>query len=482
MGNPDSYVPVPATHRRMNVLYIDIDSIRADHVGGYGYDGNTTPNVDQLIADGVAFERGYVANSPCMPSRAGLLSGRYGIANGVETHGRQSQRMNRPEHRGDWAGSWTENESERPWWTLPELFFQNRVPTLAVSSFPRHPAPWFYHVWHEFRQPQEPAEEMTTKWGHVSFQTPRAETVTDLAIDALDGRDAAEWFLYAQYWDPHAPYNRSDEEIERFRDVDMPPHPTEDQVTAHQEWDTLRGAAQEGIDSRAALGELLSTYDAEIRYTDRHVGRLLDHLRRTGQYENTLVLLSGDHGEEFGEHGLYREHWSTHDGTQRVPMVIKPPGDTPVEPGFRDHLVTNVDFAPTIADYADLDPPERWQGRSLRSVIESPDADGRDAVVVDHGLYTAQRAVRTDRWKLIRTYHPGMWGGVLPNYQLYDMRADPWEQDDVAAAFPETVDRLEETMLRWADRHRGQGADTLQLVAKDGPSGYNSFSEGFEGI
>lgn len=466
----------------MNVLIIDIDSFRADHVGAFGYPGNTTPNIDRLVADGVGFTRSYVANSPCMPSRAALMSGRHGIATGVETHGPLAQRMDRPENREDWAGSWTENEAEEPWWTLPEVFFQHRVRTIGVSSFPRHPAPWFYHVWHEYYQPQEPDEAMAVSWGHVRFQTPRAAAVTDLAIDALSRRDDEPFLLYAQYWDPHAPYNRSDEEIDRFRDVELPPYPTAEQIAEHRSWDTLRGARQEGIDDRTALNEMVSAYDAEIHYADRHVGRLLAFLRETDRYEETLILLVGDHGEEFGEHGLYREHWSTHDGTQRVPTVIKPPADRPAERGLRDQLVTNVDVATTIADYAGFEAPNKWQGRSLRPIVESSDATVRDALVVDHGLYTAQRAVRTDRWKLIRTYHPGMWAGVTPQWQLYDMEADPWEQEDVAAEHPDTVARLRRTMAEWAEDHREGRGDGLARVAERGPSGYNSFREQFDGV
>lgn len=465
----------------MNVLCIDIDSLRADHVGGYGYRGNTTPHIDELIEDGVAFERGYVANSPCMPSRAALMSGRYGIANGIETHGRLSQRMNRPEHRNDWAGSWTENEPDRPWWTLPELCFQHRIHTIGVSSFPRHPAPWFYHVWHEFIQPQEPDEEMTTKWGHVSFQTPRAADVIDEALDALT-RTEHDVFLYVQLWDPHAPYNRSADEVDRFRSVDLAPYPTERQIEIHRTWDAVRSAAHVGIDDRADLNELVSAYDAEIHYADRHIGRLLEHLKKIERYEDTLILLTGDHGEEFGEHGLYREHWSTFDGTQRVPMVVKPPEGTPVEPGFRDQLITNVDFAPTIADYLGIAPPERWQGTSLRPIIESSDANGREAIVFDHGLYTAQRAIRTVEWKLIRTDHAGMWDGVLSEYELYDMGTDPWEQDDVIDEFPDVGNTLAGEMQHWADRYRDGDVDALSQVAENGPSGYNSFAEDFAGV
>jgi arylsulfatase A-like enzyme len=208
-------------------------------------------------------------------------------------------------------------------------------------------------------------------------------------IEVIDDRAGEEFLHYTQFWDPHDPYNRTDEQVDRFRDGPLPPYPTEEQIADHQDWNAFRSANDpglqrslqhgdypEGVTGRDALGELLAHYDVEIRYTDEHVGRLLDALRENDLYDETLIVVTGDHGEEFGEHGLYREHWSTHDGTQRVPMVIKPPADTPVDPGVRDHLVTNVDLAPTITDYLGVDPPERWQGRSLRPIVESDDADG----------------------------------------------------------------------------------------------------------
>lgn len=130
-----------------------------------------------------------------------------------------------------------------------------------------------------------------------------------------------------------------------------------------------------------------------------------------------------------------------------------------------------MDLAPTIADYAGLEPPAAWQGESLRPVVEDDDAKWRDTVVVDHGLYTAQRAVRTDRWKFVRTYHAGMWDGVLPDRQLFDMASDPWEQDDVAAEYPDVVETLETEMVEWAERHRGRNEDSLKATAREGPEG-----------
>lgn len=455
----------------MHTLFIDIDSLRPDHVGAYNYDPPTTPNIDRLAEDSIRFTNAYVANSPCMPSRAGLISGRFGINNGIVTHGSEAQVMHGPQ----WV-DWDEPRSS--YYTLPERLFHERIPTVAVSSFPRHPSPWFYHIWHEYRHPQEP------ETGDIEyFQTPRASEVADIAQE-LHQRYAEgdSSFVYAQFWDPHSPYKRTDEEIEVFRGYDLPQYPTTEMIQEHQSWDAFRSATEMEIQDRSDLEDLIANYDAEIRYTDDHVGRLMDYLQEQNMYDDTLIVLTADHGEEFGEHGLYREHWSTHDGTQRVPLVIKPPADAAAEPGVRDQLVTNVDVAPTILDYANVDAPAAWQGKSLRPVIENESAEWRDEIVIEHGLYTAQRAVRTDRWKFIKTYHTGMWGGVVPERQLFDLQRDPWEQDDVSAAHPDVVDDLETRMARWAEDHVGPYEDPMHRIARVEPSGHRARSPRYDGV
>ncbi len=460
----------------MPTIIIDVDSLRPDHIGAYGYEAPTTPTIDSINDDAIRFETAYVANSPCMPSRAALLSGRYGVDNGVVSHGPSSQRLRTPAHEIPWAGTWSDHTEERPWWTLPQLCYKNRLPTYAVSSFPRHPAPWFQTTWHQLRQPQEPSGL------GESFQTVRAEHVVDEAIDVLDSRDGDEFVLYIQLWDPHSPYNRPQDEVDRFRDGPLPTHPTAEAIDTHREWNAWKSATQLGIDSRADLGALLANYDAEIRYADEHLGRLIDHLRHLGLYEESLLVLTADHGEEFGEHGLYQEHWSTHDGTQRVPLLVKPPADTPADIGARENLVTNVDLAPTIAAYNELEAPAKWQGRSLRPLVEDASAPWRDHVVLEHGLYTAQRAIRTDQWKLIRTFHPGMWSGMVPSVQLFDMAADPAEQVNLAPTHPKLAEDLLERMAGWVDEYRGGTDDPLRDVTENGPAGYRAFGEDFDGV
>ena len=460
----------------MRVVYIDIDSLRPDHIGTYGYDAPTTPNLDEFAEECITFERAYVANSPCLPSRAAFLSGRYGLQNGVETHGPQSQQLNHPSNEVDWAGTWGDHVPERQWWTLPRLFYEERIPTVAISSFPRHPAPWFHDTWHEVHHPQEPVGK------NESFQTSRAKSVVDDAIDVLARYEGGDYFAYVQLWDPHGPYLRSEEEVAAFEDVPMPPHPTADQIADHQEWNAWRSADHMGVQDRDDLRQLIANYDAEIHYADYHVGRLLEYLQNNGLYEDTLIVVTADHGEEFGEHGLYREHWSTHDGTQRVPLLVKPPTDTEYESGRRSQLVTNVDMAPTLAAYTGLEIPARWQGDSVRPLLELADEPWRNAIVFDHGLYTAQRAIRTDPWKLVKTYHAGMWKSIVPETQLFDMNADPWEQLDLSETNPDVVSRLEDQLTDWVGEHQESDRDALQTVSKRGPAGYRTFHDGFDGV
>jgi arylsulfatase A-like enzyme len=139
-------------------------------------------------------------------------------------------------------------------------------------------------------------------------------------------------------------------------------------------------------------------------------------------------------------------------------------------------------MAPTIADYAGFEAPAQWQGRSLWPVLEADDAAWRDAIFFDHGLYTAQRALRTERWKLIQTSHAGMWDGVVPETQLYDMDADPWEQTNLAEDRPKVVSRLDDRLQALVEDHRGEHPDTLDSVAERGPAGYLAFREAYDGV
>ncbi len=446
----------------MNVLVIDIDSLRPDHVGCYGYEKETTPNIDSLAEDAVVFENAYAASSPSLPSRASFISGRYSVSHGVVSHGPEAERLESPkvmppEELKDWDGDM------RDWMTLPELFFENRVKTAAVSSEPRHPASWINQEWHEFYQPQEPEGEMET------HGTVRGEEVADLAVDFLE-RQQEDFFLYVQFWDPHIPCKRSDEEIERFIDG-LPSYLDAEELEFGDGWNSPHVL---DIESSGDVERIIAGYDAEIRYADRQVGRLVEKLKQQGIYDETVIVLVGDHGEEFGENGVYREHWSVYEGTQRIPMIVKPLEE--VDDERKDELVTNIDIAPTLADYAGLEKPDKWQGSSLKPLVEDKAREWRDFVVVDHGLYTVQRAIITsDGWKLVKTLHPG--ARDIPGEQLFNLDSDRYDQNDVSAEETGRVEELEERMADWVENNCTLDRDPLERLSEKGPVAYRYFKD-----
>lgn len=453
----------------MKTIIIDIDSLRADQLGAYGHSQEITPEIDEFSEDSKIFTNAYVAGSPSMPSRASLLYGRFPVHHHVETHGTLGQTINHPYSwsfsvKKGWSGDLKE------WWSLPETLFRNSVETCAVSSASRYPAPWMFNFWNRYVQPEEPDEDVTT------FASVEAEDVADHGLEFLEN-SGDEFMLYLQFWDPHMPMQRPEDEVEEFEDMDIPEHPTDEQIEEHQSWETKNSASEKDIEDREDLRELYAKYRAEISYVDEQIGRIIEYLKEEDLYEDTLVIVTADHGEEFGEHGVYQEHWSTNEKIQKVPLLVKPPEDQEKE--RFDDLVSNVDLASTVADFHSLEEPEKWQGRSLKPLIEEENFDWREFLVVDHGLHTAQKAIREGKWKMIQTLHPGDFGRKIQEMQLYDVEEDPYEQENLALEKPKLVERLKTNMDLWREQRMHRG-DPMKNVAERGPAGYRYLENSFE--
>ena len=189
----------------MRFLYIDIDTLRADHLGSYGYHRNTTPNIDAIAAEGVRFENVYASDVPCLPSRTALATGMFGIRNGVVNHGGVAADLRAEGKRRGFIGAVASNS-----WA--SKFYWAGWNTASISSFPfRHSAPW----WNNGIM-----EAMNLMRG---FGGERADEVLPSALDWLDRRGAADnWFLHLHLWDPHTPYNTPEEYGNPFESDPVP--------------------------------------------------------------------------------------------------------------------------------------------------------------------------------------------------------------------------------------------------------------------
>lgn len=454
----------------MKVVYIDIDSLRSDHLGCYGYPRPTSPVIDGLAEQGIVFENCFISDSPCMPSRAATFSGRYGIKNGVVTHGPLGERL---------VGCTTDLARMRVGAPMLQEYLSARgVETASISPFGRHPSPWFYRGWNTFIDPDP------TVW----FQQVLAPRINQLAFDWLDSHASQDFFLHLNYWDPHLPYNQPIEYALKFMGMpNRPGLPTDDEIREHSRSDAIFSPWWFGINDQADLDRYVSSFDGEINYVDEHLGVLINRLRELKIYDDCVVIVSADHGEQFGEWGIYVDHCTASDATNRVPLIVHAPSLWP-KPQRIDELVLNLDLAPTLCDLFGLPVPLQWDGASLSTLLKGGSGPRRSHVVLGHGLYTAQRVVRDHDWKYVRTYHSGEW--KFEPEALYRVSEDVSERHDVSADNPEILRRMRALLFRFEHQRQYLDAacqlqdmatdgsllpvDPLLQVAQLGPAAYNS--------
>ena len=188
----------------MRILYLDIDTLRPDHLGCYGYHRNTSPNIDRLAAEGTRFDNVYVSDAPCLPSRASMFTGQFGIHTGVVGHGGTAADIRPIGYQRRFA-----THGQRP--GLIHAIRQTGIYPVSVSPFAeRHSAWWFYSGWREMVNPGKCGAE-------------RADEVTPLALDWIRRNASRDnWMLHVNLWDPHTPYRTPDDYGNPFAD-DPPP-------------------------------------------------------------------------------------------------------------------------------------------------------------------------------------------------------------------------------------------------------------------
>ncbi|WP_255171486.1 sulfatase [Natrononativus amylolyticus] len=480
----------------MNVLLIDVDSLRPDHLGCYGYGRETSPTIDSIARQGVRFERCYASDTPCLPSRTALATCRFGIDTGVVTHHGEGQRYDEPGDGHDPGSA-----------VVPAFrhLAEHGVYTASVSQFAqRHLA---YHFSANF---QESITPTATAGGPAiedcSDVTPIAESWIDR--HAGDG----DWLLHVNYWDVHHPYLGIEEFLEPVRESGPAPSwPDQEAIDDQRGMTGVRCAdlwpsatqyrgdwedfydypMPESVEGPEDVAQFVDGYDASIRRVDGEVSKLLECLERNGIREETAVVVTADHGEAFGEHGIYAEHAFPHPACQRVPLIVSWPGVTDDAAGAAiDGQVYQFDLVPTVCELADVPIPSGWDAEAFTPALETGAFDGRETIVSGHGIYTYGRAVYRDRWLYVRLVHPGVYS--LPGLYndpdlpsdglelLHDLESDPNQTTNLAAERPEKAAELRGALDRWLadrlsdarrgrNRGEGRGVDPLARTAARGP-------------
>ncbi len=404
-----------------SVLLVTIDSLRADHVGCYGHDRDTTPAIDDLAAAGTALDAVATANStqysfpsiltstyPLAYGGAGYLSEErvtvaQAVADGdVATAGIHSNLWLSRDYGYDRGFDYFYDSKSEPGPLA-------RLRMLAKSKLPGDSAVF---------QGLKRAYEFVESTGGVDLgQTYKdAETTTDRAVEWVEGVDG-EFVAWVHYMDPHHPY------------VPRPDHLDElglDPGVGDNEAIRLR---RKMLDEPDELTDdehrtLVDLYDGETRYTDHHVGRLVEAFERAAPAE-FVTIVTADHGEEFADHGGYSHTYTMYDEVLDVPLVVA--GDAVPAPRRAELL----DVAPTVCDLVGVAPPDNYCGTSLFEPRE------RDHVISENTKGEDYKfAVQDDRWKYI-------WDRETGTTELYDRDADPGETENLVAECTDVAERFQ---------------------------------------
>ncbi|MBW2666110.1 MAG: sulfatase [Deltaproteobacteria bacterium] len=315
----------PANESRPNVLLITIDTLRADHLGTYGFRFDVSPEIDALAEQSVVFERAIAASGKTAPSHAAIMTSGYTREHSIG------------------HGNGTSTLSDRV--TLAEIFHEAGYATAAfVSNILLTRRIGFDRGFEVFDDELSAPESNRPK-----VVERLAPDTTARAIEWLNARNERPFFLWVHYQDPHGPYTPPAEAADRF---DIPGAPDEAELPVRAGNNASGGIPPyQALPGLYRVSEYRSRYAGEIFFADEWVGKLLARAGADDKRE-TIVLLTADHGESFGEYGHYFKH--THTTTPdvaHVPLILRAPGLTPER---RDDLVSHVDIAPTLLELAGL--------------------------------------------------------------------------------------------------------------------------------
>lgn len=375
---------LPLDKSNLNVLVIVIDTLRADHLGCYGYGAIETPNIDALAQEGVRFNQVASAIPLTLPSHCSIFTGTYPLFHLVRDNG----------------GYYLDED----YITLPEMLKVRNYKTAAFISAYVLDSKWgldqgFDYYFDEFD---------LTKYKKVSLssvQRPGGEVQRE-AIEWLEKNKENKFFAWIHYYDPHSPYT--------------PPPPFDKKYEGRP-------------------------YDGEIAYIDFLIGRLMDYLQQEKLLEKTLLVFTSDHGEGLGEHKEILHGNFIYDTTVRVPLIIRFP-DKEIQDKVISTQVRLIDIVPTILDYLGIEFSEEIQGVSLLPLIKGNSEDlpaySETYYPRIHFGWSELISIRKNGYKYIDA----------PKPELYDLRADPSELNNLYLQKKDIAEQLKSELNQIIER------------------------------
>lgn len=382
----------------MNVLLITLDTLRADHLGTYGATNVRTPHLDRLASQGVVFDQVMTTAPLTLPAHSSIMTGQFPPRHGVRDNG------------GFFLGP--------EQLTLAEILTQRGYQTGATVGAFVLDSKWGLDQ--GFATYQDDFDLTNVKAMSLASVKRPGNEVVDLALKWMDGVADQQFFAWMHLYDPHAPYES--------------PEPYRSEYRGHP----YRGA---------------------IAFTDAQVGRVFDYLDARGLADNTIVIVTADHGEGLGEHGEETHGFFVYESAMRVPLIIRAPGRG-LTPRRVAQPVRSVDIMPTVLDLIGAPAPQSVAGVSLVPLMSGEarelalDGYGEAMYPLHHYGWSELTTLRSDRYKLIDAPRP----------ELYDLERDPHEQSNL---FEERRSVADAMLRQLRDRKREMEAAAPEAPANE---------------
>ncbi|MBC7792835.1 MAG: sulfatase [Clostridia bacterium] len=395
--------------RANGAILITVDTLRADYLSCYGHTRVLTPSFDRFSQMSVVFRNTFSQASTTTPSHSSIMTSLY-----LQDHNVYSNF----EALGDTPQ------------TLAETFKAAGYATYAIVNM-RHLNPEVGNLAQGFQHFVR------------SGNSRRAAASFDDLLNWIDAQQGKPFFAWVHLADVHTPY-RPPPPYDRFYYDDDEHDPSETSLA--RIWPTLpkdmsdHPSFQAWLEGITDVQYVLAQYQGAVTYVDDEFGRLLDELDNRRILSRTAVILTADHGESLGEHGMYFVHTGLYDATTHIPLITWFPGDGRHGAQVRD-IVESVDIYPTLLEYMGLTPPEGIRGRSLLPLVRGGTLAPKNAFIEHAGRNLV--AIRSERYAYVRHLRTAY---IQPSYtftngreELYDLQSDPDELHDISKEKPEAV-------------------------------------------
>lgn len=435
---------------RPNILFIMSDDHAAHALSCYGSGVVKTPNIDRLAGEGMLFRNCFVTNSLCAPSRASILTGKYAHAHGVKDNATRFDRAQQ---------------------TFIKLLRDAGYVTAVIGKWHLQSEPAGFDYWCVLPGQGEYINPTFIEMGKkIKVDGYATDIITKMCISWLrqwsEAKGEKPFCLLCHHKAPHRPWTPPQRYAQLFADVEIPEPPTFDDdysnrasAAAHADMriadmpdyaQELKPQMTPQERKRYNYQRFIKDYLRCVVAVDDSVGELLSELERLGIADNTVVIYTSDNGFFLGEHGWYDKRFM-YEQSIRVPLIVRYPKG--VKAGSVDeHIVLNVDFAPTLLDMAEVEIPNDMHGRSFKGILFGEAINGwRTAMYYRYYEYPKPHrvlphyGVRTERYKLIHYPTTGEW-------ELFDLKHDPYEMRNVYSepAYSNAVVELKELLYKLA--------------------------------